>query len=134
SRGQRRRSKPSEANRRARAHPNDANAPIEPQQRKTRNAHTVLRISTAERRELAQIRTRLFFFQAEDGIRDLTVTGDQTCALPIWFTVKLLKRILSKITSFIVIYHYPCQICTERLIITLEEFIKSSFIASVKVF
>src|SRR2546430_1682674 len=33
------------------------------------------------------IRVRLgtvsFFFQAEDGIRDLTVTGVQTCALPI---------------------------------------------------
>src|SRR2546430_10002303 len=28
-----------------------------------------------------------FFFQAEDGIRDLTVTGVQTCALPI-FTVR----------------------------------------------
>src|SRR3989475_5751398 len=26
---------------------------------------------------------RHFFFQAEDGIRDLTVTGVQTCALPI---------------------------------------------------
>src|SRR2546430_5113135 len=25
----------------------------------------------------------IFFFQAEDGIRDLTVTGVQTCALPI---------------------------------------------------
>src|SRR2546430_11049821 len=25
----------------------------------------------------------VFFFQAEDGIRDLTVTGVQTCALPI---------------------------------------------------
>src|SRR2546430_4325065 len=27
--------------------------------------------------------TCFFFFQAEDGIRDLTVTGVQTCALPI---------------------------------------------------
>src|SRR2546430_5831611 len=27
-----------------------------------------------------------FFFQAEDGIRDLTVTGVQTCALPISHT------------------------------------------------
>src|SRR5688572_31126441 len=27
---------------------------------------------------------RFFFFQAEDGIRDLTVTGVQTCALPIY--------------------------------------------------
>src|SRR3712207_8750498 len=26
-----------------------------------------------------------FFFQAEDGIRDIDVTGVQTCALPIWF-------------------------------------------------
>src|SRR2546430_4040721 len=29
--------------------------------------------------------TCVFFFQAEDGIRDLTVTGVQTCALPISF-------------------------------------------------
>ncbi|ESE43079.1 hypothetical protein SHD_0283, partial [Shewanella decolorationis S12] len=26
----------------------------------------------------------IFFFQAEDGIRDHCVTGVQTCALPIW--------------------------------------------------
>src|SRR5207248_8138209 len=26
------------------------------------------------------------YFQAEDGIRDRTVTGVQTCALPIWAT------------------------------------------------
>src|SRR2546427_244877 len=30
-----------------------------------------------------------FFFQAEDGIRDLTVTGVQTCALPIWFSTTM---------------------------------------------
>src|SRR5688572_33457513 len=30
-----------------------------------------------------QVYSVLFFFQAEDGIRDLTVTGVQTCALPI---------------------------------------------------
>src|SRR2546430_2751883 len=29
-------------------------------------------------------RVYCFFFQAEDGIRDLTVTGVQTCALPIF--------------------------------------------------
>src|SRR5256886_10824841 len=28
-------------------------------------------------------KTVIFIFQAEDGIRDLTVTGVQTCALPI---------------------------------------------------
>src|SRR2546430_3395324 len=30
-----------------------------------------------------------FFFQAEDGIRDLTVTGVQTCALPIFCKKKI---------------------------------------------
>src|SRR6266496_4649502 len=30
-----------------------------------------------------------FFFQAEDGIRDLYVTGVQTCALPIFHTFGL---------------------------------------------
>src|SRR5438128_10240840 len=29
-----------------------------------------------------------FFFQAEDGIRDATVTGVQTCALPISATIR----------------------------------------------
>src|SRR2546430_4257381 len=46
-----------------------------------------------------------FFFQAEDGIRDLTVTGVQTCALPIWkgeagFT---LPEVLTAILLFIFI-------------------------------
>src|ERR1041385_9429246 len=31
----------------------------------------------------------VFFFQAEDGIRDVAVTGVQTCALPISFTLRL---------------------------------------------
>src|SRR5207248_7801311 len=34
-----------------------------------------------------------FFFQAEDGIRDRTVTGVQTCALPIWQRVVEAGRI-----------------------------------------
>src|SRR2546430_4250224 len=33
--------------------------------------------------KVAVIRWTCSFFQAEDGIRDLTVTGVQTCALPI---------------------------------------------------
>src|SRR2546430_9927829 len=36
----------------------------------------------------AVLRRGGFFFQAEDGIRDLTVTGVQTCALPIYTTNK----------------------------------------------
>src|SRR5262249_57158095 len=31
-------------------------------------------------------RALFFFFQAEDGIRDWSVTGVQTCALPIYMT------------------------------------------------
>src|SRR3990167_10520520 len=35
--------------------------------------------------ELSRLVGRMFcFFQAEDGMRDLTVTGVQTCALPIY--------------------------------------------------
>src|SRR2546430_3298455 len=42
-----------------------------------------------------------FFFQAEDGIRDLTVTGVQTCALPILHAVKFLGfRNQSELPSF----------------------------------
>src|SRR3989440_9054519 len=33
--------------------------------------------------QLLQWNSQFFFFQAEDGIRDLIVTGVQTCALPI---------------------------------------------------
>src|SRR2546430_8025229 len=33
-----------------------------------------------------------FFFQAEDGIRDLTVTGVQTCALPISLRAWLMRH------------------------------------------
>src|SRR6266516_2291167 len=33
---------------------------------------------------LSQYTFFFFFFQADDGIRDRTVTGVQTCALPIW--------------------------------------------------
>src|SRR5258707_11169275 len=37
----------------------------------------------------------LFFFQAEDGIRDIGVTGVQTCALPIFGIVVALMPIFS---------------------------------------
>src|SRR5206468_6756864 len=33
-----------------------------------------------------------FFFQAEDGIRDLIVTGVQTCALPIYPAIHLVGQ------------------------------------------
>ena len=34
----------------------------------------------------------LFFFQAEDGIRDVAVTGVQTCALPIYRITPVPRR------------------------------------------
>src|SRR5256885_12853334 len=34
----------------------------------------------------------IFFFQAEDGIRDYKVTGVQTCALPIWTKAKRRRK------------------------------------------
>src|SRR2546429_9057013 len=35
-----------------------------------------------------------FFFQAEDGIRDVAVTGVQTCALPIYLpSLEILRRV-----------------------------------------
>src|SRR5438270_12936659 len=43
----------------------------------------VLKRKYAAKARIAAIAMAIFFFQAEDGIRVLTVTGVQTCALPI---------------------------------------------------
>src|SRR5437867_8414446 len=43
----------------------------------------------------ARVLRVLFFFQAEDGIRDRTVTGVQTCALPISIDCSLVESVLS---------------------------------------
>src|SRR2546430_17647248 len=42
-----------------------------------------------------------FFFQAEDGIRDLTVTGVQTCALPILYTYGIV--VLAALTCLLLV-------------------------------
>src|SRR5688572_4373689 len=44
---------------------------------------TMTNLSTECLIQLTKLGYDAFFFQAEDGIRDLTVTGVQTCALPI---------------------------------------------------
>src|SRR3712207_7710237 len=42
----------------------------------------------------------VFFFQAEDGIRDIGVTGVQTCALPIcWLAIRDHKTFFVTITD-----------------------------------
>src|SRR3989440_2842477 len=42
-----------------------------------------------------------FFFQAEDGIRDLIVTGVQTCALPIYYGVTMGDHVVLDADSFL---------------------------------
>src|SRR5206468_5470780 len=51
-----------------------------------------------------------FFFQAEDGIRDLIVTGVQTCALPI-------SRFLEESAEFAQRFepHLPLALCFTQL-------------------
>src|SRR2546430_7730847 len=50
--------------------------------------------------ERRRLRCCFFFFQAEDGIRDLTVTGFQTCALPILAPIEGDSRISKMITPY----------------------------------
>src|SRR2546429_6289157 len=50
------------------------------------------------------LRVHCFFFQAEDGIRDVAVTGVQTCALPIYVWVALASR-----------KHVHCGVCSAWL-------------------
>src|SRR3712207_9108442 len=41
----------------------------------------------------------LFFFQAEDGIRDIGVTGVQTCALPIFYNAIMVKALADRLAE-----------------------------------
>src|SRR5207248_6983052 len=73
-----------------------------------------------------------FFFQAEDGIRDRTVTGVQTCALPISWGVRdcrpgpkgeppvvntktpMVKKAREGVLEFLLINHpLDCPICDQ---------------------
>ena len=45
----------------------------------------------------------VFFFQAEDGIRDYKVTGVQTCALPIFYAW-LKNHLRSILTIYSIIF------------------------------
>src|SRR2546430_12086686 len=49
-------------------------------------------VTLSVRQAVSLVCQSVFFFQAEDGIRDLTVTGVQTCALPISAGRKRLAR------------------------------------------
>src|SRR2546430_38332 len=55
-----------------------------------------------------------FFFQAEDGIRDLTVTGVQTCALPIFANGVTVARAKINPSILVTLEHVP-ESCSVRL-------------------
>src|SRR2546430_13719312 len=57
----------------------------------------------------------VFFFQAEDGIRDLTVTGVQTCALPIF-------RIMSAKPAFLIDLDDTLLVCGTHYEETKQKF------------
>ena len=44
----------------------------------------------------------IFFFQAEDGIRDKLVTGVQTCALPIFVIIRVVILDITFDNSFLI--------------------------------
>src|SRR2546421_585426 len=47
-----------------------------------------------------------FFFQAEDGIRDLIVTGVQTCALPIFPRIEMKRKNFFNIVRLFFFNHF----------------------------
>src|SRR3990167_5840464 len=63
--------------------------------------------------KIKQINNALVFFQAEDGIRDLTVTGVQTCALPIYWPSALLWSALIFPAWFIPVEEYEVHVAAE---------------------
>src|SRR5256886_13425185 len=65
--------------------------PDAPHRRRQRNK------SQRQKPRRRQRSSRIFFFQAEDGIRDLTGTGVQTWALPISATQKVRRHIAQQL-------------------------------------
>src|SRR3712207_3817022 len=63
-----------------------------------------------------------FFFQAEDGIRDIGVTGVQTCALPIYVLDKLPKSVQPAAKQDLrEIWQAPDRVTAEAAIATFAE-------------
>src|SRR2546429_3356852 len=63
-----------------------------------------------------------FFFQAEDGIRDVAVTGVQTCALPIWNIHNRTFHSHPKCQSFYFIHRY-LRVITQSTFVRTENII-----------
>src|SRR5690606_39327045 len=66
----------------------------------------------------------LFFFQAEDGIRDFHVTGVQTCALPIYKRITLSDNLTKEVIQVKDLFtneNGTIQIIQRKLINFLEQ-------------
>ena len=66
-----------------------------------------------------------FFFQAEDGIRDTSVTGVQTCALPIYkihFNFKIKNDVNDNVKFNVAILSTPLSGVFYALLFTLQLF------------
>src|SRR5712691_10373684 len=63
----------------------------------------------------------LFFFQAEDGIRALTVTGVQTCALPIFSGFPEPRRMAEKALAAVIQEAYIQGVSTR----SVDELVKA---------
>src|SRR5699024_11300716 len=64
-------------------------------------------------------RVVVFFFQAEDGIRDRNVTGVQTCALPIY------SNQLNYRTVFTNIYNHFFDFINRNKLLTIKNWLRS---------
>src|SRR2546422_6841539 len=71
---------------------------------------------------IALLSVRFFFFQAEDGIRDVAVTGVQTCALPIFVAIEIHapERLVHPVEP---IEHDPRPVWRERRIALAHKFV-----------
>src|SRR2546427_11770439 len=66
----------------------------------------------------------LFFFQAEDGIRDLTVTGVQTCALPISKALDAVdvQKLIHDVHDLSNLHKEKCPTCGSGLVVRSGRF------------
>src|SRR5438093_985025 len=80
-----------------------------------------------ERRVGKECRWRWSRYQAEDGIRDWSVTGVQTCALPICLRIPLSRSLLSRFFSLHFVRRPPPLSSTRS---ARTRFVARSFVAA----
>src|SRR2546429_1412634 len=76
----------------------------------------------------------VFFFQAEDGIRDVAVTGVQTCALPISVAAWIGQNIFSYAQPLVAGYCICCPEAAETVVSDMREVAPTYYFAPPRVF